>query len=458
MTPPSSTFAAPYWKPYWALVTGSLTDTVTRPYFSGVMLGNGHPYSNPYPPEGVRESKGVTNGSEKGCPEAGATLSLARPELPPSREDERGRAIARASVAGTHPHVRAQRDAFPWRERACRTFGVYGVLVGLAVVAFVAALALAVGATGDASSVTGVTRVTSRREATGEANGKQTPKQNGRAIRLLAALSPMDREVAGAHRPVARHVVAVSASPHRVRTPIPTAALPAEIPARASTSRGGFDGEVSATGALMTDRRGPSILRTAHGTGADALLRAETPSLDELASLNAEDTARGLAKAQATGRPFTPGNRAAANRKPDACRLGIPIDTADPRWGRTLRKAKRYTDRRIRDLTVEHGGEIGAGVCAMLASSGLALAASRLLYELAGETMNATMFVQAARLSETSRQQELTATALAAREGHARRAARRSGTLDILQPDDADDAVGTPVEASAPEADEEPTS
>lgn len=165
---------------------------------------------------------------------------------------------------------------------------------------------------------------------------------------------------------------------------------------------------------------GPSILRAAHGKGADALLRAETPPLDEEAPLNPTDTASGLALAGARGRPFQRGNQAAKGRKPALALLGVPVDTADPRYRKALRKANVYRQRRARELAIAHGGYLGAGPAAMLASSALALAASRLLYELASETLNPRLFAQAAKLADSARGQELTAVALAAREAAAR--------------------------------------
>ena len=167
----------------------------------------------------------------------------------------------------------------------------------------------------------------------------------------------------------------------------------------------------------------PDFLRTAHGTGADALLRAETPPLDEVPPLNAAHTAIGLALAAARGKPFVPGNRAAENRKPALALLGVPVETSDPRYRKALRKAASYRSRRVRELAVMHGGTIGAGPCAMLASAALALAASRVLYELAGERLDPKLFVQAARLADSARAQELTAVALASREAEGRKLA-----------------------------------
>lgn len=165
-------------------------------------------------------------------------------------------------------------------------------------------------------------------------------------------------------------------------------------------------------------------LRKAHGNGAAALVRSERRPLDEIPPPTADDTATGLALARERGRPFQPGNRAGAGRKPALALLGQAVSTADPRYRRALRRAAAYRSRRAREFAVEGGGYLGAGPAAMLASSALALAASRVLHELASETLDPDLFVKAAMLADKSRQQELTAVDLAAREASARAAAR----------------------------------
>ncbi len=170
-----------------------------------------------------------------------------------------------------------------------------------------------------------------------------------------------------------------------------------------------------------------SILRTAHGNAAPALLVAEVPPVDELKPLNATDTGRGLAEVSRRGRPWTRGNKAGENRKPALCLLGVPLESADPRYRSAMRMANTYRRRRVRETAVAHGGTLGAGPSAMFASSARALAASTLLYALAGDALKAgrtkeasELFGQAARLGDSSRQQELTAVALAEREAAAR--------------------------------------
>jgi hypothetical protein len=180
------------------------------------------------------------------------------------------------------------------------------------------------------------------------------------------------------------------------------------------------------------------LLRKAHGAGAPALLRVETPPIDELAAPNASDTVQGLAEAKRRGRPFEKGNVAAKGRKPMLAGLGL--DASDPRYRRALKKAERLRQRRVRELAVMHGGYLSAGVAAMLGSSARALASSLVLHELADERLKAgtakanreaaNLLAQAARLADSSRQQELTALAIAEREAKSRPA--HAGDIALL--------------------------
>src|ERR1700730_18618401 len=114
------------------------------------------------------------------------------------------------------------------------------------------------------------------------------------------------------------------------------------------------------------------MLRKAHGTGADALIRVERAPLDEIRPLNADDTTAGLASASRRGRPFERGNRAASGRKPAlAAAAGIPLDAKDPVYRRALAWARRYRAKRVQELTTQHGGQLSAGVCSMITSSAL---------------------------------------------------------------------------------------
>lgn len=100
-----------------------------------------------------------------------------------------------------------------------------------------------------------------------------------------------------------------------------------------------------------------SILRSAHGAaragGAEVV--AETPPLDELAPLNPDDTGAALALARRRGRPFQPGNAAAANRGPSLTRIALDPSAPEERR-RVHRKAATLKARRERELAVQHGG------------------------------------------------------------------------------------------------------
>jgi hypothetical protein len=168
-----------------------------------------------------------------------------------------------------------------------------------------------------------------------------------------------------------------------------------------------------------------SLINPGHGTAAaaGALLVAERPPLDETAPPNAADTAAGLAEATRRGRPFTRGNAAAKGKKPALCLLAVPLEACDPRYRAAMRQANAYRQRRCRETAVSCGGTLGAGPSAMFASSARALAASVVLNTLAGELLAAgdvkaasAMFATAARLGDSSRQQELTAVGLAERD------------------------------------------
>jgi hypothetical protein len=161
-------------------------------------------------------------------------------------------------------------------------------------------------------------------------------------------------------------------------------------------------------------------LRKAHGEGASALLRAETPPLDEVPPLNAHDTELGLANAKRRGRPFEPGNKAAVGKKPSLALLGVPLNSADPRYRAAIRKAERYRQRRVRELAIQHGGELGVGASNMVAAAALATAASRLVYELAGERLDTKLLKLGAQLADYAKLQEIAAVGFAQRDGSAR--------------------------------------
>jgi hypothetical protein len=171
-------------------------------------------------------------------------------------------------------------------------------------------------------------------------------------------------------------------------------------------------------------------LRRAHGIGAAALARVETLPLDEHRAPNAADTERGLALRAARGRPFQKGNKAAAARKPTIASVaGIPVHSDDEGYRRLLRWARAYRNHRVRELSVQYGGDLSAGVCGILTSAAQALAMSRFLAEYtAKKGISLKVAAVATKLAMDARQMELTAMEMAEREV----AARPRGPVDPM--------------------------
>jgi hypothetical protein len=152
-------------------------------------------------------------------------------------------------------------------------------------------------------------------------------------------------------------------------------------------------------------------LRTAHGVGVDALVRVETLPVDELPALPV---------APQRGPGFQKGNRHGKGRKPVlACSGGMPLDAKDPTYKRCLAQARRYRRARIRELSLQHGGEVSAGVSAMITSASLDLAMSRYLATRAAMG-DKSAIASSSRLAATARQLELTALEIASREAAGR--------------------------------------
>jgi hypothetical protein len=159
-------------------------------------------------------------------------------------------------------------------------------------------------------------------------------------------------------------------------------------------------------------------LRSGHGNGAGEP-RIEVLPADELPATDANDTATNLARRATRGRPFEPGNRASAGRRPKLALLGVPSTSTDPRYALALRRAGRYRKRRCSELAAVHG-YVSAGAASLVASASLALCASRYLYEVAAETGDPMTLKQASALANDARQGELAAWELASREAAAR--------------------------------------
>lgn len=183
----------------------------------------------------------------------------------------------------------------------------------------------------------------------------------------------------------------------------------------------------------LTKRKGSSYIRAAHGARRDSVLRAEQPPLDEIPDGNAARTEAGLAAREARGRPFERGNAAASGRKPRLARMPA-IATAHPSWAAAEKQARRYVQRRCRELAVQCGlTSLGTGPSALLAGAGLARAASHVLYEQAAASLDPALFTAAAALADKARSSELTAVGLAEREAKALGIGEETPTAKVLR-------------------------
>ncbi len=144
-------------------------------------------------------------------------------------------------------------------------------------------------------------------------------------------------------------------------------------------------------------------------------VHVEPPRPDELHQTNADDTAANLAKRRARGRPFEKGNRAAAGRPPALALLGVKVDEADPLYRRVLGQAGRYRRRRVSELCAVYG-YVSAGAAGLIASSSLALAASRYCYAKSAEIGDTGLLKLGSSLANDARQAELAAVELCQRE------------------------------------------
>ncbi len=115
-----------------------------------------------------------------------------------------------------------------------------------------------------------------------------------------------------------------------------------------------------------------------------------------------------------------------------AC-LGIPshiLDAGSQEYARTIRLASSYKKVRVKELFQAHG-YVSSGVSALLAAASLALSGSRFLYEIAastpiqaaerGDLTMPQLLKLASSLSDSSRQNELSAWELCAREAVVRK-------------------------------------
>ena len=164
-------------------------------------------------------------------------------------------------------------------------------------------------------------------------------------------------------------------------------------------------------GELMALRRPRRRLRRASRRGA---------APDELPPASPANTDR--ADRGADGR-FRPGNAVARAQKTRPSKYGslvLGLAKADSVYQTCARWGARYAAHRRAELAKAHGGELSAGVGALVESAGNALADSRYVRAKAAETGDPALFKLAAALATEARQCELAAWELASREGAAR--------------------------------------
>ena len=106
-------------------------------------------------------------------------------------------------------------------------------------------------------------------------------------------------------------------------------------------------------------------------------------------------------------------------RKTKLAALGLSLSIireGDADYAKCLDQANKFRRTRMKEMARTHG-HVSAGVGAMLASSALALAGSRYLYQLAAKDGSATLLKEAANLADKSRQSDLAAWEICSREG-----------------------------------------
>lgn len=169
-------------------------------------------------------------------------------------------------------------------------------------------------------------------------------------------------------------------------------------------------------------------IRTAHGTGAPALIRVETLPADELPAGIPADTDRAVRSASGERGRFGPGNRrsilggrAKRGKAKLTVRLGLANLSDDSAFAPYRRSAAVFRRTQCAELArVVGGGVCGPGPSSIVASAALALAWSRYFSDQAALTGDPDLAIKAIKLGDSSRQALLTAHELCAREAQLR--------------------------------------
>lgn len=169
-------------------------------------------------------------------------------------------------------------------------------------------------------------------------------------------------------------------------------------------------------------------VRSAHGSGASALVRVETSPADELPRGLPADADATSRRAAGEGGRFAPGNRrsvlggrAKRGKSRLTARLGLADLPDDSSFAPYRRAAATF--RRVQ--CAELARTIGGGVCgpapsSIVASAALALAWARWTSDQAAAKGDPELATRALRMADTSRQMLLTAHELCAREAQSR--------------------------------------
>lgn len=164
------------------------------------------------------------------------------------------------------------------------------------------------------------------------------------------------------------------------------------------------------------------VARVAHGRARELgrLTASELTPADELRA--ATPDLSGRTDRDGAGR-FQPGNRAGAAKRVKAGQRGALValqQKGDPAARAALAFGRRYASHRRAELARSHGGELSAGVGAMVESAGELLAAARYWSARSIAEANPDFARLGAQLVAGSRQAERDAWELAAREADAR--------------------------------------
>jgi hypothetical protein len=163
-----------------------------------------------------------------------------------------------------------------------------------------------------------------------------------------------------------------------------------------------------------------SFIRSAHGAAkaAGATVEVSVPPADELSEPSATASLTVRPDRTPNGR-FTAKNTVARSRRLRPGKLG-GVDVSSPEFRPFAKWGRRYAAHRRDELARAHGGQISAGVGALVESASLALAASRFAHAKASATGDVAMFKMATLLGCDARQHELSAWELASRESKVR--------------------------------------